>query len=88
MLSEMSVTEGQTLYGSTGMKCLEYANSQGKVDVRLPAAGGGGGEMRDYCLMVTEFLFRCDGKVLEGDNSDVLRFLKKMFVYSFGSRKS
>ena len=30
--------------------------------------------MRDYCLMVTEFLFRCDRKVLEVDNSDVLCF--------------
>lgn len=30
--------------------------------------------------MVTECLFRCDGKVLEVDNSDVLCF-KKMFIY-------
>lgn len=64
-----------------------------KVDLRLPAAGGGGGEMRNYCLMLTEFLFRCDGKVLEVDNSDVLCFFvclfvlcffKKIFAYLFG----
>ena len=36
--------------------------------------------MRDYCLMVTECLFRCDGKVSEVDNSDVL-CLKKTFIY-------
>lgn len=51
-----------------------------KVDLRLPVAGGGGGEMRNYCLMVTEFLFRCDGKVLEVDNGDVLCFLKKYLL--------
>ena len=31
-----------------------------------------GGEMRNYCLTVTEFLFGGDGKVLEVDSDDVL----------------